>query len=107
MSFLTCFCDLPQKEHLRRSPPSPIRATNGLPCTPGQVIADLTSACHALAAFSAVNSLSGRQPAPPGSFSDPRPLSRRYLVAVGSPTPLRVVSSFPCTGFVGQRPDIL
>src|SRR3990172_1259436 len=23
MSFFTCFCDLPQKEHLRRSPPSP------------------------------------------------------------------------------------
>src|SRR5690348_14864404 len=32
MSFLTCFCDLPQKEHLSRSPPSPIRATYGLPC---------------------------------------------------------------------------
>src|SRR5689334_17877782 len=31
MSFLTCFCDLPQKEHLSRSPPSPIRATYDLP----------------------------------------------------------------------------
>src|SRR5215204_2142532 len=27
MSFLTCFWDLPQKEHFRRSPPSPMRAT--------------------------------------------------------------------------------
>src|SRR5712691_3462402 len=27
MSFLTCFCDFPQKEHLRRSPPSPNFAT--------------------------------------------------------------------------------
>src|SRR4051812_34916503 len=27
MSFLTCFCDFPQKEHFSRSPPSPIRAT--------------------------------------------------------------------------------
>src|SRR5262245_705344 len=31
MSFLTCFCDLPQNEHLSRSPPSPIRATYVLP----------------------------------------------------------------------------
>src|SRR4051794_29848170 len=27
MSFLTCFCDFPQKEHFSRSPPSPMRAT--------------------------------------------------------------------------------
>jgi len=27
MSFLTCFWLFPQKEHLRRSPPSPMRAT--------------------------------------------------------------------------------
>src|ERR1700751_4626479 len=27
MSFLTCFCDLPQNEHFSRSPPSPMRAT--------------------------------------------------------------------------------
>src|SRR3954449_4651503 len=27
MSFLTCFWLLPQKEHLSRSPPSPMRAT--------------------------------------------------------------------------------
>src|SRR3974390_3329836 len=27
MSFLTCFCDLPQKLHLTRSPPSPNFAT--------------------------------------------------------------------------------
>ncbi|GGM72111.1 hypothetical protein GCM10007977_087310 [Dactylosporangium sucinum] len=31
MSFFTCFCDLPQKEHFSRSPPSPIRATYDLP----------------------------------------------------------------------------
>src|SRR5579884_1616223 len=31
MSFLTCFCDLPQKLHLTRSPPSPNFATPGLP----------------------------------------------------------------------------
>ena len=31
MSFFTCFCDLPQNEHLSRSPPSPIRATYVLP----------------------------------------------------------------------------
>src|SRR5664279_760859 len=30
MSFLTCFCDLPQKEHFSRSPPSPMRATRTL-----------------------------------------------------------------------------
>src|SRR6266566_4163042 len=27
MSFFTCFCDFPQKEHFSRSPPSPMRAT--------------------------------------------------------------------------------
>src|SRR3954451_18362543 len=27
ISFLTCFCDFPQKEHFSRSPPSPMRAT--------------------------------------------------------------------------------
>src|SRR5687768_5930059 len=32
MSFLTCFCDFPQKEHFSRSPPSPIRATYVSPC---------------------------------------------------------------------------
>src|SRR6476659_6421744 len=31
MSFLTCFWLFPQKEHLSRSPPSPIRATGGHP----------------------------------------------------------------------------
>src|SRR2546423_14875869 len=31
MSFLTCFWDLPQKLHLRRSPPSPNFATSRLP----------------------------------------------------------------------------
>src|SRR6267154_695320 len=35
MSFLTCFCDLPQKEHFSRSPPSPIRATDVSPCVRG------------------------------------------------------------------------
>src|SRR3954453_21498872 len=30
MSFLTCFWLFPQKEHLRRSPPSPMRATDSL-----------------------------------------------------------------------------
>src|SRR5512135_2596441 len=30
MSFLTCFCDFPQKEHFSRSPPSPMRATEDL-----------------------------------------------------------------------------
>src|SRR5579871_5964679 len=30
MSFLTCFCDLPQKLHLTRSPPSPNFATSVL-----------------------------------------------------------------------------
>src|SRR6266496_2496379 len=34
MSFLTCFCDLPQKEHFSRSPPSPMRATYD-PFAPG------------------------------------------------------------------------
>src|SRR2546423_5287410 len=28
MSFFTCFCDLPQKEHFSRSPPSPNLATS-------------------------------------------------------------------------------
>ena len=28
MSFLTCFWDLPQKEHFSKSPDSPTRATN-------------------------------------------------------------------------------
>jgi len=45
----------------------------------------------------AVNRIAATQP----------PLTRRYLVEVGSPTPVRVVSSFPCTGFVGRGPDIL
>src|SRR3954447_9957396 len=31
MSFLTCFWLFPQKEHLSRSPPSPIRATRTSP----------------------------------------------------------------------------
>src|SRR5689334_24206002 len=31
MSFFTCFWLLPQKEHLSRSPPSPMRATRGSP----------------------------------------------------------------------------
>src|SRR6478752_1296231 len=35
MSFLTCFWLFPQKEHLSRSPPSPIRATGGHPPTQG------------------------------------------------------------------------
>src|SRR5688572_15801852 len=33
MSFLTCFCDLPQNEHFRSSPPSPNLATT-LPSPP-------------------------------------------------------------------------
>src|SRR5947208_14314880 len=33
ISFLTCFCDFPQKEHLRRSPPSPNFATRLSPLT--------------------------------------------------------------------------
>ena len=37
MSFLTCFCDLPQKEHFSRSPPSPIRATYVLPALIGRI----------------------------------------------------------------------
>src|SRR3990170_4158267 len=36
MSFLTCFCDLPQNEHFSRSPPSPIRATYVLPALIGR-----------------------------------------------------------------------
>src|SRR3954453_5647089 len=31
MSFLTCFCDFPQNEHLRSSPPSPNLATVAAP----------------------------------------------------------------------------
>ena len=31
MSFLTCFCDLPQNEHLSSSPPSPNLATSSAP----------------------------------------------------------------------------
>src|SRR5687767_7085683 len=34
MSFLTCFCDLPQKLHLRSSPPSPNLATSSNPPLP-------------------------------------------------------------------------
>src|SRR6185436_3817534 len=59
--------------------------------------------CHACNALMLPD---GSRP-PLGSFSDRWPLTRRYLVEVGSPTPLRVVSSFTCTGFVGRRPDIL
>jgi hypothetical protein len=37
MSFLTCFWLLPQKEHLSRSPPSPMRATSApLPLPTGR-----------------------------------------------------------------------
>src|SRR6059058_4658554 len=32
MSFLTCFWLFPQNEHFSRSPPSPMRATQLLPC---------------------------------------------------------------------------
>src|SRR6266516_5139995 len=39
ISFLTCFCDLPQKEHFSRSPPSPnlaiVRPLVRLPRCPG------------------------------------------------------------------------
>src|SRR6266511_1134828 len=38
ISFFTCFCDFPQKEHLSRSPPSPIRATYGLPALTGRTL---------------------------------------------------------------------
>src|SRR5690606_39035497 len=31
ISFLTCFCDLPQKEHFKSSPPSPNLATSSTP----------------------------------------------------------------------------
>src|SRR3546814_14595835 len=31
MSFLTCFCDLPQKEHFSSYPPSPNLATSSFP----------------------------------------------------------------------------
>jgi hypothetical protein len=31
MSFLTCFCDLPQNEHFSSSPPSPNLATVSFP----------------------------------------------------------------------------
>src|SRR5437667_12553743 len=37
MSFFTCFCDFPQKEHFSRSPPSPIRATYVLPACGGPI----------------------------------------------------------------------
>src|SRR5919198_3085397 len=37
MSFLTCFCDFPQKEHFNRSPPSPIRGTYVLPALIGRI----------------------------------------------------------------------
>src|SRR5580765_1291385 len=35
MSFLTCFWLFPQKEHLSRSPPSPMRATGSISSSPG------------------------------------------------------------------------
>src|SRR5258705_9665491 len=38
MSFFTCFCVLPQKEHLSRSPPSPIRATYDLPALTAELL---------------------------------------------------------------------
>src|SRR5215510_368004 len=53
MSFFTCFCDLPQNEHLSRSPPSPIRATYVLPAT--------SLVRHALTAYA-------RAPRAPGFF---------------------------------------
>src|SRR6478609_3426154 len=43
MSFLTCFWDLPQNEHLRSSPPSPNLATSSPPligCANGLVLPD-------------------------------------------------------------------
>src|SRR5215218_7924636 len=48
MSFLTCFCDLPQNEHLSSSPPSPNLATVADPlgpcCQLAAVIGPLLSA---------------------------------------------------------------
>src|SRR5579875_1088203 len=42
MSFLTCFWLLPQKEHLSRSPPSPMRATRTPPCRVAHAKPNLT-----------------------------------------------------------------
>src|SRR6185312_4251457 len=79
MSFFTCFCDLPQKEHLSRSPPSPIRATYDLPA--------LTAGPDARLAL---------RPAPvAASDGRPWPLPRRYLVTAPDPTPHEGVSCFP------------
>src|SRR4051794_4212939 len=80
MSFFTCFCDLPQNEHLSRSPPSPIRATYVLPA--------LCVATRCVATIVATNRRRGT--ARPRSQAC-HPPSRRYLSEVTKPTPGRVM----------------
>src|ERR1700759_4071512 len=54
MSFFTCFCDFPQKEHLSRSPPSPIRATYVLLPLIGRLMPARVAQSDVLLATSAV-----------------------------------------------------
>src|SRR5699024_1393231 len=90
MSFLTCFCDLPQKEHLSRSPLSPTRAT-----------------CAVLSAAGADRS--GRPPRryPTGSSCPPighRPTAARRAVPLSAQRPAagddegpRITGALRCT----------
>src|SRR5437762_1132775 len=79
MSFFTCFCDLPQKEHFSRSPPSPIRATYGLlPSWPDVVPGPVLTATPADHLHQPVATM-----------------PRRYLVPGVNPTPHEGVSFVP------------
>src|SRR5438067_714908 len=46
MSFFTCFWLFPQKEHLSRSPPSPIRAMTADLCPLRRAVRSDTPGCH-------------------------------------------------------------
>src|SRR6478736_4675807 len=88
MSFFTCFCDFPQKEHFSRSPPSPIRATYGLlPSWPDVVPGPVLTAT------------------PADHLHQPiATMPRRYLVPGVKPTPHEGVSLCPMEPLRLARP---
>src|SRR5690606_26312637 len=80
MSFLTCFCDLPQNEHFNRSPPSPIRATHVSPL------------------------LDGSRPVPAAASAAPDGRPRRPPYGLASTLPRRSAIACPAHRCVGDGP---
>src|SRR3954468_13790023 len=103
MSFLTCFCDFPQKEHFSRSPPSPIRATyvllelagRQLPAQDRGLIASLPS--HRLP--NRVTEAADSTLPAKGQFSDPPKRACQGSASLTLPRPA------PDTTFLAARPD--